>query len=508
MMHVPSAALKVTDIAKTFGATRALAGVSMTVRPGSIHALLGGNGSGKSTLIRILAGVDRADAGRIEVGGAQIDVGSLTASLARKHEIYVVHQHSSTFPHLSVAENLSLGRGYEASIGGRIRWPAVRERAQKVLTSFGIEASPDQILSSLRPAMQTMVAIARALQDQEGSTTGLLILDEPTATLSSAEVARLAQALRRYAAAGQTIIVVTHRLDEVLDLADHVTVLRDGKVAGDLPREEITHDMLVQLIAGSPLPVSENRGLTCVTDRVLLEAKDFCMGPLVNVDLSVKVGEVLGIAGLVGSGRTSFLRAVFGLARPSAGTMLFDGAGYNPVDPADAVQHGIAYVPEDRLGDGTFPGLSVVRNISMASLDRYWKNARLRTKAEDRDAAVIADLVGMRPRRTDLAISQLSGGNQQKVVIGRWLLRRPRLLLLDEPTQGVDVGARADIHRLVRGAVSEGASAVVVSSDFSELAELCDRVIVLNRGRIIADVTAGELTSDNLQKLAHMRIAA
>ncbi|RWA61150.1 MAG: sugar ABC transporter ATP-binding protein [Mesorhizobium sp.] len=507
-MNAPTAALKVSDIAKTYGATRALAGVSMTVKPGSIHALLGGNGSGKSTLIRILAGVERADAGQIDIGGAQFAAHSFNAGLAQKNEVHVVHQHSSTFPHLSVAENLSLGRGYEASIGGRILWPTVRERARRVLARFGIGASPDQLLSSLRPAMQTMVAIARALQDQEGSATGLLILDEPTATLSSAEVARLADALRRYAAAGQTIIVVTHRLDEVLDLADHVTVLRDGKVAGDLPREEVTHETLVQLIAGNSLPVSENRGQRRLAGRVLLQASGLCVGPLANMDITLRAGEVVGIAGLVGSGRTSLLRALFGLSRVSAGTMLFDGAAYGPADPADAVRHGIAYVPEDRLAEGTFPGLSVVRNVSMANLDRYWKIARLRTKAENRDAAAVADLVGLRPRRTDLAINQLSGGNQQKVVIGRWLLRKPRLLLLDEPTQGVDVGARADIHRLVRGAVSEGASAVVVSSDFSELAELCDRVVVLNRGRVIADVTADELTSDNLQQLAHMRIAA
>ncbi|MDG4897631.1 sugar ABC transporter ATP-binding protein [Mesorhizobium sp. WSM4976] len=480
----------------------------MSVKPGSIHALLGGNGSGKSTLIRILAGVDHADAGRIHIGGTQFDAASFSASLARKNQIHVVHQHSSTFPHLSVAENLSLGRGYETSTGGRISWSTVRERAQRVLARFGIEAGPDQILSSLRPAVQTMVAIARALQDQEGSSTGLLILDEPTAALSSAEVARLAQALRRYAAAGQTIIVVTHRLDEVLDLSDHVTVLRDGKVVGDLPRDEISHDILVQLIAGNSVSIVEKHGTATGIDRIILETKGLCVGPLVDADITLRAGEVLGIAGLVGSGRTSFLRALFGLARPSAGTLVFDGASYSPASPGDAVGHGIAYVPEDRLADATFPSLSVSRNISIASLDRYWSKMRILRKLEHNDTAKVADLVGLRPRRTDLTINKFSGGNQQKIVIGRWLLRRPRLLLLDEPTQGVDVGARADIHRLVRDAVSGGSSAIVVSSDFSELVELCDRVVVLNRGRFVADLAADHLTSEKLQQLAHMRIAA
>lgn len=504
-----NAILRVRDVSRTYGATRALDGVSLDVARGSIHALLGGNGSGKSTLIKILAGVETADCGEVGIGEKTFPARSLTPTLAHACAVHVVHQHSSTFPDLTVAENLSIGRGFETVGAGHIRWTRVRDRAAHVLARFGITAWPDQKMSTLGAASQMMVAIARALQDQEGSTEGLLVLDEPTAALSAPEVALLSAALRRYAAAGQAIIIVTHRLEEVIDLADHATVLRDGKVVGNLCGSEIVHDTLVQLISGKLI----QKHSRCSTDGksvgpVVFQAKGLSAGPVCGIEFAARAGEIIGVAGLLGSGRSSLLRTIFGLSSPAAGAMQLEGKVFRPGRPSDAVRAGVAYVPEDRIADAAFAEISVCNNISVANLQRYWSRLILQFDAENADANSLAARLKLRPQRVDLPINRLSGGNQQKVVIGRWLARKPRLLLLDEPTQGVDVGARADIHDLVRQAVSEGATAVVASSDFSELADLCDRVLVLNQGRVTAEVSGPDLTSDRLHELAYRKMAA
>lgn len=499
-------AVQVHGLSKNYGSTRALDNIDIEVERGTIHALLGGNGSGKSTLIRILAGVEKASSGSIGLGQVTYSAGEFSTSASASHDVHVLHQHSSTFPTLTVAENLSLGRGFERGVAGSISWSRVRERARAVLARFEIDADPDQALEELRPATQMMVAIARALQDQENSSEGILILDEPTASLSAPEVLRLSDALRRFAAAGQTIIIVTHRLEEVMDLADAVTILRDGKVAGRLSRHEISHENLVLLISGGG--ALDLRALPPHSSEILLQIDDLTVGPLKGISFKARKGEILGIAGLVGSGRSTLLRSIFGIRQRDGGTIRLDGVDVRTAGPNAAMAQGIAYVPEDRIADALLPGLTIANNMSIARIREYWERFRINRQRERDDANLLADRVGLKPRNVDLQINQLSGGNQQKAIMSRWLARNPKLLLLDEPSQGVDIGARADIHGLIADVASRGATAIIVSSDFAELATFCHRVIVLNAGRIVTELAGSDLSSKRLHDAAYARKVA
>jgi ribose transport system ATP-binding protein len=492
-------ALAVSEIAKTYAATRALQGVSLEVAPGSVHAILGSNGSGKSTLIKILAGIVRADPGGvIRVAGTEIQADAMTPELARRAGLRFVHQHTVAFPGMTVAENLALGHGFEHSRSGRIRWRAQHRRANAVCERFYIDARPDTPVQKLAPATLAMLAIARALQDVEEDEDSVLVLDEPTAALPAPEVSTLLTMLRRYASMGQTIVFITHRLQEVVDLADAATVLRDGQVADRIPSDEITEDRLVEAIVGGKLERMFPAASTPAASGPLLELDAVSVGPLHDVSLSLRAGEVVGLAGLEGSGRSLLLEALFGV-RHARGRVLLDGQPYRPANPSEAIATGVALVPGDRAARGVFAGMSVVENVSMASVSNYWHGLRLRHKRERGDAAELSRRFQIRTDSVLSPVSTLSGGNQQKVLLSRWLRRSPRLLLLDEPTQGIDIGARADIYRFMRDAVDAGAAALVVSSDFEELAGMCDRVLVLVRGGgVAAELSGAELDSDRI----------
>ncbi len=495
-------ALQVKGVTKRFGAIPALDGVSFELVRGTVHALLGGNGSGKSTLSKILAGVHHADAGAMQVGGRVLDLRKITVAQSYEAGLRFVHQHSSTFPDLTVAENLAFGRGFDTSRLGLIRWGATRRRAVEVLERLQIDVDPDAEVGTLSPATQKMVAIARALQDQEGSSDGVLVLDEPTAALPDAEVAVLLDAVRRYAAAGQTIIYVTHRLEEVFATADHATLLRDAKLVGTVLPTELTHDDLVELIMGRP--VGQIERLRAHADGpVVLEVEGLSAGRLEPVSMSVRSGEIVGIAGLIGSGRSSLLKSLFGCLHRRAGKVSVDGEQVELSSPAAAMAAGIAYVPEDRLADAAFTDLSVLENISIGSLRTYWRRGVLLRRRERRDAQELMSQFLVKAPSPDAPISALSGGNQQKVILARWLRRKPRVLLLDEPTQGVDAGARAEIYELINGAVRKGSVALVASSDSEELAAICNRVIVLRKGRVIGELVGDQVTSEEIQRLAH-----
>ncbi len=497
-------ALRVEHLAKAYAGTPALDDVSFDVERGHIHALLGSNGSGKSTLVKILAGVVAADAGTIALNGERREATAFTPALARASGLRFVHQHSSTFAELSVAENLAAGHGFLTGHGGRIRWRALHEHAREVLARFEIGAEPGQPLATLGPATQMMVAIARALQDQEGADGGVLVLDEPTAALPAPQVELLLAALRRYAAAGQTIVYVTHRLEEVMRAADRATVLRDGRMVGSVAVADLDHDGLVELIVGGATARAERASQQERSDaRTVLQVDGLRGGPVRDASFSLRAGEVVGIAGLVGSGRSSLLRLLFGERPREAGTVVLDGASPGLDTPARAMRAGIAYVPEDRIGEAAFMDLTVAENLAAANVGRHWRGGRLRHRAERRGARELMAAFAVKAPSLEAPLASLSGGNQQKVILARWLQRAPRVLLLDDPTQGVDVGARAEIYGLVRRAARDGAAVLMVSSDFDELAETCDRVLVLVGGRIVDEVDPATVDGDRLHQLAY-----
>jgi ribose transport system ATP-binding protein len=496
--------LRVERISKTFPGTRALDQVTLELRRGEIHALLGNNGSGKSTLIKILAGVYAADpGGEIQVPGQRFDASRFTPEEAQRLGLHFVHQVPALFPALSVAENMAIGRGFETRARHAIHWRQQHARAKKLIERFHIHALPDTPIGMLEPADRTLVAIARALQDQEGEHHGVLILDEPTAALPGPEVERLLSTLQRYAAAGQTILYVSHRLDEVLRTSHRVSALRDGRHVGTVDTAGMNEEELVSLMLGRSAPRVTMSKASSETREPLLSVRGLMGGPLSSVSFELGRGEVVGLAGLLGSGTSQTLRMLFGAEPRRAGEVLLDGKPFAPAHPADAIAAQVAYLPPDRALDASFHALSVRTNLSATDVRRYFRGFRLRHDRERADARDTISRFVIRAASDEQPLSTLSGGNQQKVVLARWLRDRPKLFLLDEPTQGVAAHARSEIHAFLRDAARAGMTLLVVSSDFEELARLCDRVLIMVQGSIVSEVGSPHLDSHRLTELAH-----
>ncbi|WP_434288957.1 sugar ABC transporter ATP-binding protein [Celeribacter sp. SCSIO 80788] len=504
----PSHALRIRNLSKSFGQTRALDGVSFDVRTGAVHGLMGGNGSGKSTLIKALAGVQIAEhGGEFEFLGTKVSADHMTPELARALGLRFVHQNPAVFPAMTVAENIAIGAKFPTT-AGKIRWKELRAHAQELLDRFEIAAKADDIVGDLRQAEQTMIAIARALQDADENAVSALVLDEPTASLPDHEVDILLDAVRRFAAAGHTIIYVSHRLDEVIQLTDDVTILRDGHHVVTRPTEGMSETDLIELIVGHSLEksyASAQAKAPVAAAQPRLEVRNLAGGPLRDVSFDVAPGEVLGIAGLLGSGRTEILRMLFGDLAHEGGSIALDGQPVSFKEVREGMKAGVALVPEDRNREGVFQGLSVRHNLSIADLGRFTRRGRINGKAERTEAQHSVTDYRIKTADDAALISSLSGGNQQKVVMARWLRRKPKLLLLDEPTQGVDVGAREDLYASIRGSLKDGMSVIAVSSDFDELAQICDRVIVLRDGRITDELRGQDITR---QTMTHLVLAS
>ena len=498
----PIPALRFTGISKSFGGTQALHEVGFDIAAGSVHALCGGNGSGKSTLLKILAGVYQGDTGSIEVHGAGHPAAKSSPGWARECGLHFVHQAVGTFPDLSVAENFALGSGYEASLLQRVPWRRLQSRVQEVLERFELDVHASTKMGELRPATQTMVAVARALQHEKEPGRDVLVLDEPTASLPAYEADVVLDAIRRYSDRGQTVIFVTHRLPEILDVATDVTFLRDGTHLETRPIAGLGERDLIERIAGHAVVSSLSAG-PAVGSSTRLELKEYSAGPLLDVSLNVAAGEIVGISGLLGSGRTTLLQSLFGARPVNAGEALLDGQRHRPKSPRAAIRAGVAYLPEDRPGEAAFSELGIRENLSAPALHRYWNRGRLARRAEARDARQAIERYGVIASSCEAPLSSMSGGNQQKVILARWLELAPRLLLLDEPTQGVDVGARAAIHRLIKNAAAQDMSVLVVSSDPEELVDLCDRVVGIWQGRVRGGASGADLTIQRCIELAY-----
>jgi ribose transport system ATP-binding protein len=489
--------LRVTGVRRSFGATVALGGVDLAVRAGEIHALVGGNGSGKSTLLKILAGVLPADEGTLTLGGRTWNLSSFDARDSRMCGLRFVHQQPTVFPNLSVMDNLCVGGSFTVGPARRIRWRSTRARVRDVLARFGIDAAPDDVLGSLSPAKRTMVEIARALQDLDQEGPSVLALDEPTAALPHKEVDLLLPMLQRFASeSGQAILFVSHRLDEIVQIANRVTVLRDGRSVTTLEHDQVNKSTLVEAIVGRPLdtyfpdPVTLHEHATPV-----MRAHGLSGGVVQGLDLEVGAGEVVGLAGPMGSGRSTVLKLIYGAMQAKGGTLELGGQAMSLHDPEEAIAAGIGYVPEDRIGHAVLPGLSIADNLAVVDARSYWRGYQQRRR-ELADAAEAIGRFGIKASSPSAPMTSLSGGNQQKVVLARWLSRPTRLLLLDEPTQAVDVGARADLWRLIHEASESGVGIVIASSDLEELAHLCERVIIMRDGHAAAELAGPQAVTE------------
>jgi ribose transport system ATP-binding protein len=493
--------LDVGHISKTFPGQRALDDVSITLNRGEICALVGENGSGKSTLIKILAGFYEADpGGTVTFGGHTISVdGRHGAGSEWRDHVRFIHQDLGLVESLGALDNLALGNGFETGFGGRIRWRRETARARELFDEFGLDFDLRAPVATLSGVERTMIAVARALRDFESSE-GLLILDEPTAALPISEVEFLFAAVRRLAARGASVLFVSHRLEEVMQLADRVIALRDGRLVGDRPAAGLDHQALIGMIIGRSL-----EGLYPQdhpdSSQVRLRARGLVGRRIDGIDLEVRAGEILGVGGLNSSGRDELADLLFGLGEVDAEEIVIDGETVDLHSPRAAMRHGVALVPSNRAKRGMIGLHSVRENVTLPAL-RPIVRAGLVNRRRERDEVLLwCGRVNLDPMLIERPLAQYSGGNQQKAVIAKWLRRVPNVLLLDEPTQGVDIGAKAAVYELIVEAAAAGAAVVVCSSDNEELAELSDRVIVLSDGRISAELRRSQLDVDRLTQV-------
>lgn len=490
------ARVQIRGLSKIFGSTVALNQVDLDLRSGEIHALCGGNGSGKSTLIKILSGVVDGDRGTVLVGSTEVEAEQLNPRLSRELGIRVVHQDLGVFVDMTVAENMMIGSDVPTSRVGTIRTRQMRSEATEVINRYGIHAGPDDLLADLPVATRTQVAVARALRGSEGHP-GVFIFDEATASLPKNEVKTLHNLILRLAQQGHVVVIVTHRLDEIFEIADRITILKDGVVTQTRPAQGLTERDLIEALLGEASHAQQSRDAGFGRDPGegnLLTIADLCAGPLNGVNLEVRKGEIMGIAGLLGSGRTELLRAIAGDLPISRGNIRLNGTPTNFKRIADAIRSGVVLIPEDRLNGAVFPDHSVDQNLSVSVWNRYWRILGFRKKELRIDNTGLRTGHHIKAPDGHVPMNALSGGNQQKTIIARWLRRDPVLVLLDEPTQGVDVGAKAEIYAAVRRITDSGGAAVVVTSDLEEMAQVVDRAAILRDGKV-AELLEGDAVS-------------
>ena len=473
--------LEMRGIVKTFPGVRALDGVDLIVRPGEVHCLLGQNGAGKSTLIKVLAGAHRPDEGEIRWQGEPVTLANPDAAITIG--ISTIYQELDLVPGLTVAENIFLG--HEKSRAGLVRRSDTRKAARALLARLGHqEIRADREVGTLPASGQQIVSMARALSHD----TKLIVMDEPSAALDQQEVKTLFKVIRDLTAQGVAVVYISHRLEEIRQVGDRVTVLKDGRtVATDLPAKTTATPELIKRMTGRDIEyVFPDRPTTAAKSEVVLAVSDLS-APKVFADVSFEVaaGEIVGLAGLVGSGRSEILEAVYGARKPSTGTVTVDGKQLRSGSVGAAVKAGIGLAPEERKSQGLLLDQSVAQNISVSSLSRFARAGFLSGAAERESAEKWTQALDVRPAGVNRPVRNLSGGNQQKVVLARWLLRDCRVLLLDEPTRGVDVGARSEIYALIRSLAERGLAVVVVSSEVEEVLGLVDRVLVIREGRIV-----------------------
>ncbi|HTJ57900.1 MAG TPA: sugar ABC transporter ATP-binding protein [Devosiaceae bacterium] len=482
-------------IAKAYGGAQALKDVSLSIAPGEVHGLVGANGAGKSTLIRVLAGLTQPDSGEVVVDGQVIPIE--TPHRASELGMSFIHQELAFVPGMTVLQNIMLGLPKKTRLG-MVDWPAIARDIAPIAKRVGVTAPLNANVKGLSTAENWLINITRALVRK----CRLIVMDEPTAALSASESGKLFAIIRDLSASGVAVLYVSHRLDEILDLCNRVTVFRDGRSVAEIARPELTRAALVEAIVGGAVETYRKDAGAAVAGDVMLTVRDLARLPKVRgVSFELRRGEVLGIGGLVGAGRSELARLLFGADRPDHGGMTLDGKPFAPSNPAAAVKAGLGLVPEERRTDGLVLSKSVAFNLSLANLDAIVTSPLLPLINGSKRASLAQKTIGdlaIKTQSMETPVGRLSGGNQQKVVIGRWLQSQPKVLILDEPTRGVDVGARAEIHRLIRELAARGMAVLVISSEPDELPDLCDRVLVMAEGKIVTELKGEAVTRNGI----------
>jgi ABC-type sugar transport system ATPase subunit len=497
----PSPVLTMQGISKAFSGVTVLNKVQIELHRGEVHALMGENGAGKSTLMKIMAGVHRSDAGTIIYRNQPVSWNNPME--ARENGISVIHQELNLSPNLTIGENILMGTQFPKNKFGMIKWDQVHQRAKQILVSIGSDMDPKMRVSSLSVAQQQMVEIARALSVKSE----ILIMDEPTAALTDKEIDKLFLIIKDLKQQGVSIVYISHRMDEIFRISDRCTVLRDGQWITSCPIQDTNPELLVKTMVGRELTDLFHKPVSPIVlipnKKPVLELKEISDHKHVkDVSLQVHSGEIVGLAGLVGAGRTELVRAIFGLSPRRKGEIWIDGEQANIESPIDAMRHGIAHVPESRKEQGLFLQMSVKENIMMAEMHKYRKASVLNWNQINQDADKFINEMNIKVASKEQRVSSLSGGNQQKVLLARWLSIHPKVLLLDEPTRGVDIGAKTEIHKIICKLAKNGMAVLMISSELPEILGVSDRILVMHEGKIRANLSREEATQEKIMYYA------
>lgn len=488
--------LQIKNLTKSFGGVKALDDVQFSLRAGEVHALMGENGAGKSTLMRILLGLESADAGEIIFDGIKQEILSKKTTL--RPGIVMIHQELLVVPELSIAANIFLGRETTSWIPGWLDEGAIYQKAQELLADLGLSLDARNKMKYLSVAERQMVEIAKAISQDAR----IIIMDEPTSALSDKEVTTLFGVIEDLKARDVAIVYISHKMEEINRIADTITVLRDGCYMATHPAAALSRDALISLMVGRELDTLFPAAMAQFGEPILAVEGLGSAEKFADISFEIKAGEVLGLAGLMGAGRTEISRAIFGLEPPTQGEIFIKGEKVIIRSPSDAIRHGMGYLSEDRQGWGCIPGMSVQHTLTLSSLRKYAKSGFVNQESEQKAAAEMVANLGVKTAGLHQKVTQLSGGNQQKVLLGKVLLARPQLLILDEPTRGIDIGAKHEIFKLIRQLTAQGMAILLISSELSEILGLCDRILVISEGKQTALLSGKEATQEKIMHYA------
>ncbi|MBQ9503954.1 MAG: sugar ABC transporter ATP-binding protein [Lachnospiraceae bacterium] len=486
--------LRMKKITKTFPGVKALSDVDLELNEGEVHALLGENGAGKSTLIKVLGGIYHADSGEIEINGKNVKINSVQD--AEANGIAIIHQELVLVPYMSAAENIFLGR--ELGAGITVNLKAQEKEAQAVLDRLGMDIDARSLVKDLSIAKQQMVEITKAV----ATNSRILVMDEPTSSISEKEVDNLFKIMRDLTSHGVGIIYISHKMSELQEICDRVTVMRDGEYVGTKVVKETSRDDLIAMMVGRQLTSYYERDFLEPGEEVLRVENINDNKRVFNVSFNLKKGEIVGFAGLVGAGRSETMQAIFGLTKGSTGDVYINGKKVDIKSPIDAMKNGLVMVPESRKEQGLYLIQDVRYNTTIEILDQFIKNLNVNTKKETEVTQKYIDMMSTKTPSQQQIIGNLSGGNQQKVLIGRWLATDPQILILDEPTRGIDVGAKAEIYAIMNNLLKQGVSIIMISSEMPEIINMSDRVYVMAEGKIAGCIDHEEISQEAIMKLA------